>query len=226
MASVNPSFLDSLPPHARQALDQFGSVRTVSAGTAFALEGEGAHRVWVVLSGLVKVTSLHPDGNELLLAIRGSGELIGELSALDDQPRSASVTALQTTELRSLTVDEFRLYLRQVPDAALALMAGLASRVREADSHRVSYAAEDIPTRLARCLVGLAEEHGTPGADGSIEITLPLTQQDLAGLVAGSRDAVAKVLQLWRKQGLVTTARKRVVLIDPETLARRHGHLV
>ena len=60
--------------------------------------------------------------------------------------------------------------------------------------------------------------------DGSIEITLPLTQQDLAGLVAGSRDAVAKILQLWRKQGLVTTARKRVVLIDPETLARRHGH--
>ena len=84
------SFLDSLSDSAREALSAFGTTRTVPAGTAFLLEGEGAQRVWVVLSGLVKVTSLHPDGNELLLAIRGPGELIGELSALDDQPRSAT----------------------------------------------------------------------------------------------------------------------------------------
>jgi CRP/FNR family transcriptional regulator, cyclic AMP receptor protein len=225
MSTIPVSFVSSLSDSAATALDQFGSVQPVAAGTAFALEGEGAHRVWVVLSGLVKITSLHPDGNELLLAIRGPGELIGELSALDDKPRSASVTALHPTELRSMTVEEFRLYLRQVPDAALALMTQLAGKVREADAHRVSYAAEDIPTRLARCLVGLAEEYGTPMPDGSVEISLPLTQQDLAGLVAGSRDAVAKILQLWRKQGLVTTARKRVVLTDAETLARRHGQL-
>ena len=132
---------------------------------------------------------------------------------------------MRTTELRSLDVDEFRLFLRQVPDAALALMSGLASRVREADAHRVSYAAEDIPTRLARCLVRLADEHGETHDDGRIEITLPLTQQDLAGLVAGSRDAVAKILQLWRRQKLVETARSRVVILDLDTLARRHGAL-
>ena len=203
-------------------LDVLGHERSLKAGAALVLEGDVANRVWIVRDGLVKVVSNHRDGHEPILGLRGANDLIGELGALDGSPRSATVTALTDATLHEFGADEFRAWLRQDPDASAALLAHMAVRLRESDAFRVSYVGDDVPTRLARCLLDLARQHGEPGADGSIEIRLPLSQQDLAGLVMASRDAVAKTLQSWRTAGLVATGRRSIVVVDPAGLDRRH----
>ena len=216
------SFSDRLPPSSRARLDVLGTARLLRAAAALVLEGDIANRVWLVRDGLVKVVSTHRDGQEPILGLRGRGELIGELGMLADAPRSATVTALVETSLQEFGRDEFRSWLRSDRDGSEALMAHLATRIREGDAFRVSFAGDDVAVRLARILLDLARDHGEPGADGSITIGLPLSQQDLAGLVVASRDAVAKTLQGWRGQGLVETGRRSLTVIDPGRLERRH----
>jgi CRP/FNR family cyclic AMP-dependent transcriptional regulator len=217
-----PTFLERLPAASLGRLDAMSTPRLLRPGAALVLEGDVANRVWLVRAGLVKVVSNHRDGHEPILGLRGADDLIGELGALDGSPRSATVTALTPTTLQEFGADDFRTWLRQDPDAAAALMAHMAVRLRESDAFRVSYVGDDVPTRLARCLLDLGRRHGEASADGTVQITLPLSQKDLAGLVMASRDAVAKTLRSWRSAGLVTTGRRSVVIVDPARLERRH----
>ncbi len=222
MGGRRPSFVDALTAEAADRLRQLGAKRTLSAGSVLLLEGDAANRVWVIVEGMVKVTSLRSDGQESILALRGAGDVVGELAAIDDGPRSGTVTAVVRTEVQTLASQEFLRFVSTEPEAALALLRELVGRLRDADQQRVAHAADDVPTRLAACLLELGESHGVDGPEGLIEIDLPLTQVDLAALVGSSRDAVARALQRWRGQGLVTTARRRVVLVDPTRLRERY----
>ena len=221
--SDGQSFLDRLPPAAAERFLALGRQRTLRAGAALVLEGDAAGRVWLVEDGLVKVASSHAHGREPIVALRGQGELIGELGAFDGAPRSATVTAIVPTTAREFSGDDLRSELRRDPDAAFALMARLADRLREATARHVSQVGDGVAGRLAQTLLDLARAHGHPAPDGvGLQLDLPLTQEDLAGLVAASRDAVAKTLQTWRAQGLVTTGRRSINVIDPDTLAQRY----
>ncbi len=218
------SFVDRLPAASLERFRSLGRERSIRAGAALTLEGDVATRAWLVVDGLVKVESSHPDGRTPILGLRGRGELIGELGALDGEGRSATVTAVVPTTAREFASSELHDLLRADPDVALALLAHLTARLRDADRFRVSYMGDDVPRRLARCLLDLADRHGRPTSDGrGVEIDLPLSQEDLAGLVAASRDSVAKTLQSWRQRGLVTTARRSIVLVDRDRLVSAHG---
>jgi CRP-like cAMP-binding protein len=212
-------FVDRLPAASRARFEQLGRARDVRAGGVLVLEGDVASRAWLVRDGLVKIESSHPDGRSPILALRGAGELIGEVGALDGGGRSATVTAVVPTSVREFSSDELREVVRADPDTALALIAHLAARLREADRFRVSYMGDDVPRRLAGCLCALADRHGRPTDDGlGREIDLPLSQEDLASLIAASRDSVARTLHGWRKRGLVTTGRRSIVIVDVERL--------
>ena len=214
-------FVSGLSAESKAALMALGSTREVTAGTAIALEGDVGNRVWVIHSGVVKVSVLHRDGLAVVIALRGPGDLIGELALIDDEPRSATATALLDAQVQVLTEGEFHSFLLDDPHAAVALRRNLAARLRESDALRLGQAAEDVLQRLARCLVDLARAHGHRH-DGVVVIDLPLTQLDLAGMVGASRDAVAKSLQTWRDGGLIRTSRRRIELLDLDTLVRRH----
>jgi CRP-like cAMP-binding protein len=215
----DPAFIDRLPAASRQRFELLGRSRDVRPGGVLVLEGDVASRAWLVVDGLVKVESSHPDGRSPILALRGAGELIGEVGALDGGSRSATVTAVLPTAVREFSSDELRSVVREDPDTAFALLAHLTGRLREADRFRVSYMGDDVPHRLAGCLCSLAERYGRPTMDRrGMEIDLPLSQEDLASLIAASRDSVARTLQAWRKRGLVTTGRRRIVIVDLERL--------
>ena len=186
------------------------------------LEGDFGNRVWAIREGLIKVVAVHRDGIEVVTALRGPGDLIGELAVLDDSPRSASAIALVTVQVQVVSAAEFLEFLRSDPDAAMALSKNLAVRLRESDALRLGQAAEDVTQRLARCLVDLARNYGTSSSGDAVVIDLPLTQTDLAAIVGSSRDAVAKALQSWRERDLIRTSRRRIELVDIGTLERRH----
>ena len=144
---------------------------------------------------------------EILLAVRGPGALLGEVSAVDGGPRSASVAALEPVEAVVLTAAVFVDFLRSHAAAATVLLQLVVARLRDADRKRIEFAAYDIASRVARRLVELAERFGEPD-DKGVRITVALSQDELAGWVGASREAVAKALRVLRDRGLVTTGRR------------------
>lgn len=213
-------FLDGLGPEARAGIDGMGARRTFAAGSTILSEGELANRVGILRDGLVKLVATQPGGYRTVLALRGSGELLGEMSALDGRPRTADVQALVPCSVQLVPADEFVRFVTDQSSASLAVIRTLVARLRESDSHRMQFASDGVPRRLARQLLQLADSHGEIGPDLSIDIAMPFTQDDLAGTVSASRDAVARAFKDWRSQGLVSTGRRRVTLIDPAALSR------
>ena len=199
------------------ALCALGTRRRYRTGAVLFREGEGSDHVVVVCGGVVKIFSTADSGYETVLAIRTAGDILGELAVLDRHPRSASVLALSDGEGVWIGGDTFRDYLRSEPDLALALLTGVVGRLRESDRRRLEFGAYDVTSRVARLLLELAERH-PPSSPGSVT----LSQQEIAGAVGASREAVARSLRLLRDQRAIATHRMRITVLRPELL-RGHG---
>ncbi len=219
MPGVSTGFLGALSAPECDALEERASRRRHTRGAALFREHEDSDSVVVVLSGRVKVSTV-TDGREVVLAFRGPGDLVGELSAIERRPRSATVTAVEPVEALTLAASEFRAFLHAHPRVALLLLEMLSRRLRDADRKRVEFAAHDTVGRVSARLVELAEAHGRPVGAG-VEITLPLSQEELAGWTGASREAVGKALQLMRGLGWVATQRRRITVLDLEALRAR-----
>jgi CRP-like cAMP-binding protein len=154
-----------------------------------------------------------PQGKEVILGFIGPGELLGEVAALDGEPRSATAEAVDPVRAVVVPRAAFERFVASRPDAALALLRSLARRLRAADRQRLEFAAYDVVGRVARRLVELCERHGEAAGSDTV-ITLPLSQDELAAWTASSREAVAKALQLLRRLGWVETHRRRIVVLD------------
>jgi CRP/FNR family transcriptional regulator, cyclic AMP receptor protein len=181
--------------------------------------GDDTGTVLVVRAGQAKVTVLDRDGHEAILGFRGPGELLGELSAVDVSRRSATVTALEPVTALGIPGDAFRELLERRPSVARTLLRVLAVRLREADRQRLEFAAYDVPGRLARRVVELAERFGEAAGD-DVEITLALSQAELAGWTCCSREAASKALATLRGLGWIDTRRRHIVVHDLDALRR------
>jgi CRP/FNR family transcriptional regulator, cyclic AMP receptor protein len=190
-------------------------------GQALFTEGDLADRVFVIERGWVMITSAGPGGREIVLGLRGPGEVIGELSALDGAPRSA--TALAVGEVEA-TVAPGSTLVDALGDAptAIELLRVLAARLRDADRKRLEFAALDTLGRVAWRLRELGERFGEQTPDG-MEVELPLSQEQLASWCGASREATVKALAALRTLGCIATGRRSVLIRDAAAL-RRHAH--
>jgi CRP-like cAMP-binding protein len=216
---VSKAFVDGLDPDDRAALQTLGTVRQFRRDAAVLLEGDHSDQVVVLRRGRVRIVSTSRDGREILLAVRGCGELIGELNALGTEgpPRAATVVALGDVTAQTIAAAEFLAFLERRPKVALVLLRQLADRLRESSNRHVDAGAYDTLHRVARSLVGLAERGGRVVDDGVL-VADGLTQEDLAGLVASSRETVARALAALRSQGLIVTGRRSIVIRDLDRL--------
>src|SRR5207248_2565503 len=173
------------------------------------------------LTGTVKVSAI--DGNrEPLLAIRGAGDLIGEMSVLQRRPRSATVVSCTTTTARVLSGTTFRTYLHHHPAAAIALAGMLGERLRWANDRRVDIAALDARARVRRVLVALAEAYGRPVPDG-VDLGAPLTQEDIASLAGVRLNTAEKTLRELSRASLVRLGYRHIVVRDLDGLRAPPG---
>ena len=212
-----PLFQDMTPALLGELARRLRPVR-FRAGTAiFHAADEGA-MLYIVIEGAVKISIPSTDGREVLLAILRTGDVFGEMSLLDDEPRSASAATLDDVEMVSLSRNDFQEVLNRHPDACRAIVTVLVHRLRTTNQSIQDAYMLDVPGRLARRLLILAEEHGIP-ADRGTEIDLRVSQQDLASMIGASRVAVNKQLQAWRQKDIVEVRRQRVTILDPAALA-------
>ena len=211
-------FLAELEADERADLERLGAVRRYRRGDVLFHQGDDAGAVVVLRDGHVKATMLN-DGREVILAFPGPGELLGELSAADGQPRSATVRAVDEVEALVIPGSAFRGFLERRPRVALVLLRAVAQRLRESDRQRVDYAVNDVVVRVAGRLVELCDRFGC--ADGTaIDIGLAITQDELAAWAGASREAVAKAMALLRTLGWVQTERRRILVLDLPALRR------
>ncbi|MEU4571508.1 Crp/Fnr family transcriptional regulator [Nonomuraea sp. NPDC023979] len=211
-------FLSTLTPDELQAVLAAGRPRRWERGTTVMTEGDTSDWVLVLTAGRVKVSSHTSGGTEVVLAVRGPGALLGEMSAIDGSPRSATVTALEPVS--GVVIRDFTGFLQDHGRVAVLLLRLVTERLRDSDRKRIEYGAFDTTGRVATRLIELAERYGeqTPGG---LRVALPLSQDELAGWTGASREAVSKALRSLRDRGLIETGRRRVVVHDLDGLRRR-----
>lgn len=200
---------------------ELARVDEVPAGTGLIFRGQPGSAVYVLLEGTLKVHVAQPDGKQVILAVLGPGEVVGELSAVDSLGRSATVTALEPCTVLRMDGARFGECLRSLPVLAHNLVLLLARRLRLADVQLQALAGLDADGRLAHQLLAFAAEHGE-AVDGGIRIPLRLTQEDIAGLIGVTRVRVNQLLGTYRRLGLVTVdASRRITVLDRDALERR-----
>ena len=192
----------------------------VPRGDAIFTEGEPGDRMYVILNGKVKLGQTSTDGRESLLAVLGPGEVFGELSLFDPGPRTATATAVTDVVVIGLGHDNLRPWLAGRPEVAESLLQALAQRLRRTNETLADLVFSDVPGRVAKLLLELADKFGQPGPDG-ILVHHDLTQEELAQLVGASRETVNKALADFTQRGWIVVDQREVVLVDVERLARR-----
>lgn len=179
--------------------------------------GDPGGLLYIIREGKVKISHSTPDGQEALLAILGQGDFFGELALLDDSPRSATAESLESTETLTLHRTEFMRFIESHPSIARHVLTVLARRIRHLNAQISDIFFLDLPARLARTLLQLADDHGLPSPDGTT-IQLTLTQTDLAEMTGATRVSVNKALGRFRKADWVKVKGHRFTVIDRDSL--------
>ena len=176
--------------------------------------------LYIIEHGQVKVILPGQEGGEIILAVFGPGEFFGEMALIDGLPRSATVVALQTTQLLTLYRADFLAALQTNTRLVLRLLSVLGQRVREANQMIEDIVTLDVPARLAKRLLDLALTHGVVTPEGLV-VELRLTQGELASMIGATRESTNKVLRAFILRGWVTIGDHHVTICRPEELRRR-----
>src|SRR5258708_7983960 len=150
-------------------------------------EGDDGDQLYVVLDGKIKLTRASADGREHLTSVLGPGEMFGELSLFDPRPRTGGAVAGPDARLAALNHDDLRKWLADRPDVAMHLLRALVRRLRRTNDVLSDLVFTDVPGRVAKALLDLAERFGTQQGDG-LQVNHDLTQQELAQPARPPRD--------------------------------------
>ncbi len=184
-------------------------------------KGDPAMQIYVIVAGRLKAITTGGDGRQAALSIMGPGEVFGEVAVLDRQPRSATITALESCELLIIQRNDFFRYLRKSPQVAIKLLEVLAGRLRRLSVRVEDSTFLDLPGRLAKQLLRLADRYGKRNTAGGVRISLKLSQQELGDLVGVTRESVNKQLRTWVAEGLVEQEKGGyLTLVDPAALEK------
>jgi CRP/FNR family transcriptional regulator, cyclic AMP receptor protein len=186
-------------------------------------EGDPGDHLHLIASGEVRISRTAEAGGEVVFAILGAGDAFGELAVLEENAvRSADAQALSETECLILHKRALIAFLQTRPATMWQVITMLSDYIRRKDEAFADLAFHDIPGRVARKLLELASARGEPIASGT-QITLPLSQRTLAGLVGASRENVNRALSRFVSLGFIELGRGRIILLRPDELSRRAG---
>jgi CRP/FNR family transcriptional regulator, cyclic AMP receptor protein len=183
-------------------------------------EGDAGDKLYIILEGKIKLTKAAPDGRENLLSVHGPGEMFGELSLFDPIPRTSSATAVTSARLAGLAHDDLRTWLSSRPEVAMNMLQALAQRLRRINDVKADLVFTDVPGRVAKALLDLADRFGVMTPEG-VQVNHDLTQEELAQLVGASRETVNKALADFTARGWIQLAAKSVLVTDTDRLRKR-----
>lgn len=198
-----------------EGLAEFTRERSYPRGSVILFENDPGDSLFVVHAGRVKVVLIGEDGREVILGVLGVGQHFGELSLIDEQPRSAHVIAMEDSGLIILRREDFRKKVETTPSIAWSLLLELSKRLRRADDKIGGLVLLDVPGRIARLLLDMAEESGTDLIEKS------LTHQTIAQMIGASRETVSRAMKEFQDAGWINVERRRISLANRAALEQR-----
>jgi CRP-like cAMP-binding protein len=180
-------------------------------------EDDPGDALYVVRTGQVKVVLIGEDGREVILSVLTDGDFFGEMSLIDDEPRSAHVIAMRDSQLLVLRREDFQAQLEAQPKIALKLLRVVVQRLRRADEKIGGLVLLDVNGRVARLLLDLADEGGGP------KITRRLTHHTIAQMIGSSRETVSRAMRELVARGLIDVTRREISIKDRDGLATLTG---
>jgi len=207
----------NLPEAELATLAQDFSARHFQQGEAIFFQGDPGQALYLIETGRVRIYVQDESGQETSVIYYGTGDIFGELAAIDGLPRSASAIASDETTVHVLSRERLRAHLLASPQLAYNFMQALAVRVRYSTLQVGSLTLHDVPSRLARKLLELAQGYGRVEPTG-VRIDMPLTQSDLASLIGATRESANKALGNFRRSGYIRIEQNHITIIDPEAL--------
>lgn len=198
-------------------LRPLGTRKRLPAGSTLFFEGEQPYDVVVIDKGQVKVTTVALSGQELVLDVAGPGDVLGELSAIDGEARSATAVAMTDVEVTCVAAERFRSFLEGTPDAMRSMLEQTIARLRLANRRQLEYSSSDALGRVCARLDELARRQSDNGAP----LQLGLTQTELAQWCGLSREAVVKALRKLRTLGWISTDNGAMAILESEQLHDR-----
>ena len=213
------SLFEGLAPADRIALTRAATLRGYRRGERIVTQGQPGDSFFILVKGRVSVSILSPEGREIVLSTLAAGDHFGEMALLDDAPRSASVTAVERSELAVLTREAFFELLKGNFVLIRAFLATYSRRLRHANATIEGLASLDVKGRLARYFRDLAEERGRRAGGGWIVVVRP-SQREIADTIGSSRETVSRTMSQLARENLIVPKGKAIyVRLEGETAA-------
>ncbi|WP_049578663.1 Crp/Fnr family transcriptional regulator [Streptomyces sp. SBT349] len=209
---------DAFTPEQLSLIHGAGRGREWARGEAVVSEGAPSTDIVLIESGLVKITTELENGYTSVLAVRGPGELLGELSCLDGRPRSATATAMETVTGSIVPGERFRRLLAAHGSLALAVLRSVAARLRDSDRLRAEHGAYPAVVRIARVLAVMALRHGVRDEEPPGGVAVHVSQRELAGAAGTSRETLVRAFATLESEGLIVRRRGYTLVTDVEGL--------
>jgi CRP-like cAMP-binding protein len=186
------------------------------------VQGDPAAHVFVLVDGWVKILGVTSDGHEMVLALRGDGDTVGEMAGETTGYRTATVQAIGTVRALIVGYEKFSSFLDSHAGAGHAFRRMVTRRWNDAESMLRTRSVTSGAQRLAGLLLGLADRHGS-GTDREVRIAMLLTQEELASLTGASRATVTRALSNWRQRGIIRTGQRDITITDLGALRKIAG---
>lgn len=214
--SPSPLFV-ALPEAATTALLSAATSRDVRRGATLFHQGDPPTHLHQIVRGLAKLTQVNADGVPTTLRVMGPGDLLGCVAVLRQFPYPATSTALEDTVVMSWRTDELLTLMSRHPAIVESTLRIVSGRTKEMVD-RVVAMSGNVEQRIANALLRLAEQGGTRTADG-VEIGLPITREHIAEMAGVTYFTLSRTLSCWRRRGLITSGRQRIVVLAASRLA-------
>jgi len=193
------------------------TTHNISKNNVVVHEGDDGNAMFIVLQGSVKISYFAPDGREIILSLLESGAFFGEMSLLDKQPRSATVTTLEASKIAQIRRNDFERLLIKSPSMSLKLLAEVVSRLRRTSLILERISTMDVPHRLYSYLEDYCNRFGKETPQGC-KIKLP-THQMMADQLSTSRETISRAISSLKKESIILpTSTSREVCIDTDAI--------
>ncbi len=212
--------LHHLPVETLDNLARFARIQEFAKADIIVRKGDPGTGMMAVITGRVKISTISPEGKEIILDFLNPGEVFGEIALLDNRERTTDAIAVEPCQVLVLEKRDFLPFLERHPHTCVKLLSILCGRLRQTNQLIEDSLFLNVESRLARRLLHFARRKGRHRADG-IEISMKMPQREIAALIGVTRESVNKQLSAWQKQGLVSVKRGTITVTDVEALEAR-----
>lgn len=213
----NSVLFSQLEPAELDKLVRFARIKHAKPKEVIFNKGDLGHQLFAILNGRVQINTLSDQGKEMTLIILEGGDIFGDISVFDSRERTATATALEASELLVIEKRDFIPFLKKNPAIAIKIIAALCERLRNTDEIMEDVVFRNLPARLAKKLLALADTYGEDTDEG-LKIKLKLSQTELGNMVSTSRESINKQIRAWEDKGIIQFDRGYITICQQEQL--------